>query len=72
MSFTDEDYVAGARPATYYVRAIQEPSAAVNADGLRCEGAECDPCYGDYRVPFDDDCLTMTEERAWSSPIYLR
>jgi len=72
VQFDDPWFASAGREVVYYVRAVQEPSAAVNAGGLRCEGAECDPCYGDYRVPFDDDCLTMTEERAWSSPIYLR
>jgi len=44
----------------------------VNADAVRCDDdGNCDPCYGDYRTAFDDDCLSDTEERAWSSPIYL-
>ena len=71
VEFEDPWFPSADRELVYYVRAIQEPTPAVNAGGLRCEGDECDPCYGDYRVPFDDDCLAMTEERAWSSPIYL-
>ncbi|MCK6554532.1 DUF3604 domain-containing protein [Candidatus Binatia bacterium] len=77
VEFTDPDFVAGGRPATYYVRAVQEPSPAVNAANLRCKydsQGNCvvaSPCYGDYRTPFDDDCLAENEERAWSSPIYL-
>jgi hypothetical protein len=78
FSFADEDFMAGARDTTYYVRAIEEPSQAVNAGNLRCErNAEgvcirTKPCYKDYRTSKDDDCLAETEERAWSSPIYVR
>jgi hypothetical protein len=65
------------RDALYYVRAIEEPSPAVNAGGLRCrtdETGNCievNPCQGDYRTPMDDDCLGTIEERAWSSPIFV-
>lgn len=72
VEIEDPDFVEGGRDALYYVRAIQEPTDAVNASNLRCEGGECDPCYGDYRTPADDDCLAETEERAWSSPIWVR
>jgi hypothetical protein len=75
--FEDPDFVPGGRDATYYVRAVQEPTPAVNAGALRCdydaEGrcVQTHPCYGDYRTSFADDCLAPAEERAWSSPIYL-
>jgi hypothetical protein len=77
VEFDDPDFAVGRRDAAYYVRAIQEPSPAVNAGALRCEynadGAcvKVRPCFGDYRTPYDDDCLTENEERAWSSPIYV-
>jgi hypothetical protein len=83
VEFDDASYVGGRRDALYYVRAIQKPSPAINAGGLRCTqdgrvgqvGQEnCGhvaPCYGDWRTPEDDDCLASNEERAWSSPIYL-
>jgi hypothetical protein len=72
VEFEDPWFDSADRELVYYVRAIQEPTQAVNAGGLRCSEGECEPCYGDYRLPFDDDCLSTTEERAWSSPIYLR
>jgi hypothetical protein len=71
VEFEDPWFASADREVLYYVRAIQEPTLAVNAGGLRCEGDDCKPCYGDYRVSFDDDCLAMDQERAWSSPIYL-
>ncbi len=77
VEFDDPDFVAAGRPATYYVRAVQAPSPVVNADPLRCRFdpagncVEVSPCYGDYRTPFEDDCLAPAEERAWSSPIYV-
>jgi hypothetical protein len=76
VTFEDLDFPAGGRSAVYYVRAIEEPSPAVNAGNLRCrrdENGRClevRPCYGDYRSG-PDDCLETIEERAWSSPIYI-
>jgi hypothetical protein len=74
VEFEDNQFLADGRDAIYYVRAIQEPSLAVNSGALRCADPACttvDPCYGDYRTPTDDDCLRPNEERAWSSPVYL-
>jgi hypothetical protein len=74
IEFDDPEFASGGRQFIYYVRAIQAPTPAVNAGGLRCEGESCqtlDPCYGDYRTGFADDCLSDNEERAWSSPIWL-
>jgi hypothetical protein len=77
VRFDDPDHAADKRDALYYVRAIEEPSAAVNGAGLRCsydgDGncVEVKPCWGDFRTPADDDCLSQVEERAWSSPIYV-
>lgn len=77
VQFEDPDFATAGRDAVYYVRAVQEPSEAVNAASLRCtrdeSGAclEVDPCYGDERTAKDDDCLAPAEERAWSSPIFV-
>jgi hypothetical protein len=78
IEFEDPDFATSQREVLYYARAVQEPSGAVNAGALRCQydqAGNCvslNPCYGDYRTEFTDDCLTTTEERAWSSPIFLK
>ena len=77
VRFEDPEYPASGRDALYYARAIQEETPAVNGANLRtrfdAEGSavSTDPCYGDYRTPFDEDCLAPVSERAWSSPIFL-
>jgi hypothetical protein len=75
VEFEDPDFAAGERETVYYVRALQEATPVVNGGLLRCEYDEqgrcvrVNPCYGDYRTPLDDDCLTDVQQRAWSSPI---
>jgi hypothetical protein len=78
VEFDDPEFAAAARHTLYYVRAIQEPTDAVNGANLRCtrdrEGScvAARPCYGsDARTPYEEDCLAPIEERAWSSPIYV-
>jgi len=73
-TFVDEEYTERGRDTLYYARAIEVPSDAVAADPLGCrrdEMGRCvqvDPCFG--RAD-DDECLAQTEERAWSSPIFV-
>jgi hypothetical protein len=77
VQFDDPDFAGSGRAAVYYVRAIEEPSPAVNGKNLRCKYdqtgncIEVNPCYGDYRTSASDDCLSTIEERAWSSPIFV-
>jgi hypothetical protein len=77
VEFEDEDFLTSGREAVYYVRAVQEASAMINADNVRCDyddNGVCvavDPCHGDYRTPATDDCLAPVGQRAWSSPIFV-
>jgi len=74
VAFSDDEYLSSGRDALYYARAIEAPSLAVGADPLGCsydESGRCvdvNPCFG---RPSADECLSETEERAWSSPIFV-
>ncbi|MEE3329916.1 MAG: DUF3604 domain-containing protein [Myxococcota bacterium] len=79
VRFEDPDFT---RDTVYYVRALQEPTDAVNGANLRATFAEnsagsgreatsVEPCHAGWRTPWDDACLSPVRERAWSSPIYV-
>ncbi len=76
VEFADADFEASGRDAVYYVRAIEAADAHVRGSNpLGCrydESGRCveiTPCGGD--VPYEDDCLSEAEPRAWSSPIFV-
>jgi hypothetical protein len=67
VEFEDENF---SRDSIYYVRAIQRATPAINGAMLN-ERDEFRLCKGSFRTNLTDDCLSMTNERAWSSPIYV-
>lgn len=77
VSFEDPEFANLGRNTLYYARAIEEESLAINAGNLRCDkdsDGNCikvNPCYGGYRTEKDDNCLAPTQQRAWSSPIFV-
>jgi len=69
VEFEDPEY---SRDSTYYVRAIQEGTLAINGENITLdESGEVNICKGSYKTNLNDNCLSISEERAWSSPIYL-
>jgi hypothetical protein len=78
VTFEDGDD-PGDRETVYYVRALQQATPAVNGDPMRCQRDASGRCVAARSCPaagpdFDpaDDCLAPVNERAWSSPIFVR
>jgi hypothetical protein len=67
VQFEDQEY---SRDSVYYVRAIQEETPAINGSPLS-KREDFKLCKGSFRTDLDDNCLSMANERAWSSPIYV-
>ena len=77
VEFTDENFINANREIIYYVRAIQEPSLAINASNLNCDRDDSGKCIkvnlcGDLEGQGEGDCLSEIEERAWSSPVFIK
>lgn len=78
FEFDDPGFVSGGRESVYYVRAIEETSDAVNGALMRCDYDDEGQCTtasicsaSSQFTPTEEDCLAATEERAWSSPIFI-
>ncbi len=67
VEFEDENF---SRDSVYYVRAIQRATPAINGAPLS-QRDDFKLCKGSFRTDLEDNCLSMTNERAWSSPIYI-
>ncbi len=77
VEFEDPNFMDANREVIYYVRAIQEPSLAIGAANLDCEFDDDGKCKkvklcGDVKGQGEGDCLSENEERAWSSPIFIK
>jgi hypothetical protein len=68
VEFEDLNY---SRDSIYYVRALQEQTFAINGENTPLSGQEFKLCKGSFKTDLADNCLGKTNERAWSSPIYL-
>jgi hypothetical protein len=74
VRFSDPEFPRSGRDALYYVRALEEPSAAINGRPLHTRfDREGNPvsislCGSPEAGP---DCLGEVRERAWSSPIFV-
>ena len=77
VEFEDPNFLNANREVIYYVRAIQAPSLAVGAANLACEFDDSGKCIevnlcGDIEGQGEGDCLSDNEERAWSSPVFIK
>ena len=71
VDFTDTEYTEFKRDTIYYVRAIQEPTPAINAGNLQTQFDE-DGNPIEITLCSEEGCpIKPIEERAWSSPIYV-
>jgi hypothetical protein len=74
VRFSDEEFDTARRDTLYYVRAIEAPSQAINAGNLRCEtgiNGKCVSVSQCNSMDPEEDCMATTEQRAWSSPIFV-
>lgn len=77
VEFEDPAFSTEGRNALYYVRALEEPIATINGANLRADFDEngdavsTAPCYGDFRTEITDECQEPSNQRAWSSPIFV-
>ena len=77
VEFSDPDFAGSGRDAVDYVRALQEPTPALNGANLRTRfdaagrATAVEPCFVGAAEKPGDDCLADVQERAWSSPIFV-
>jgi hypothetical protein len=77
VEFEDPNFTDANREIIYYVRAIQEPSLTIGAANFACDTDDSSKCLkvnfcGDAEGQGEGDCLSESEERAWSSPIFVQ
>ncbi|MBW2395281.1 MAG: DUF3604 domain-containing protein [Deltaproteobacteria bacterium] len=76
--FDDPELTENGQEFVYYVRALQMPTPTINGDPLACErdaGGHCVRAHicrsNGFDQPVPADCIAPTQERAWSSPLFV-
>lgn len=69
----DDEYLTEGREVAYYARAVQEATPTIQGDPFSCQLDAQGQCVTNYCAGVDksEDCLSLAQHRAWSSPIYL-
>ncbi len=72
VTFDDPDFAGARRDTLYYVRAVQAETPEINGQPLHTEFDERGRAVSiDVCEPGSGDCLAPSQERAWSSPIFV-
>lgn len=71
VEFEDPEFAEDGRDTLYYARAIQVETAEINGAQLQTKFDDQGRAVSIHWCPPTDDCLGASQERAWSSPIFV-
>ncbi len=71
VEFEDPEFATDGRDTLYYVRALQEPTEEINGAQLGTTFDDRGRATAIHWCDPSDDCLAPSQERAWSSPIFV-
>lgn len=71
VEFDDPEFTTDGRDTLYYARAVQVETNEINGAQLRTQFDDKGRAVSIEWCPPSDECLAPSQERAWSSPIFV-
>ena len=71
VEFEDPDFASDRRDTLYYARAVQVETPEINGAQLQTEFDDRGSAISIHWCSPTDECLAPSQERAWSSPIFV-